>query len=77
MAITEVALLTLALNLMNSPTDRDIQTYSNLTEFEKNQIEEIIHEQDVLPYEFQELKSKSDEKLKPHSPTTETSCAGN
>lgn len=74
MALTEATLLALALNLMNNPTDKDIQKYSELSQSEKIRIEEIVIEQDTLPYSFQNLKTKDVEDLMLHSPTWESSA---
>ncbi len=58
MALTELALLTLALNLAVNPSPTDIQRYQSLNQADQIKIQQLIEQKDVLPEEIEKLKEK-------------------
>lgn len=75
MALSEIALVSLAWSLSVNPSDADIQKYQSLSQSDQIKVQNLIEHKDVLPEELEKLGVKgSSEELNPiaHAPTTET-----
>ena len=75
MALTEIALLTLALNLAVNPSPADIQKYQSLNQVDQVKVQHLIEQKDFLPEEIEKLKEKGipeGHEGVNHAPTLET-----
>ena len=75
MALSELALLSLAWSLAVNPSDADIQKYQSLSQSEQIEVQKLIEQKDTLPAEIEELKKQGmpdDSSTVNRAPTTET-----
>ena len=59
MALTETALLALALSLAQNPTETDISAFNALHQSDQEKIELLVSEQDLLPQATENLLTQS------------------
>jgi phosphoribosylaminoimidazole carboxylase (NCAIR synthetase) len=75
MALSELALVSLALSLSMNPSDADIQKYQSLSQEDQVKVQELVQQKDALPAEIEKLKEKGaaeETDSATHAPTTES-----